>query len=321
MADRLRSRHLIFPARVRPQGPGPVRLFPGCIEAGKVAIGRGIFRPPHAVAILHHGRTATRLPGSAPLVFGLLLLRRERRRGTNDALAVDGEACRLARAGSGSRGGGSCLDGVRGSRCPRRCGGIGGASVVHRERYFWCSSSSRSWRGACAGVCAEAAATPAAAKSTITAILRIFIEPAKRARTFRSLRARILRRGKAGWLPRPQGDLSNSSDAGPSRPLHPGANAGLLSSRLVRSDPHRCLPKLAPFSSPMNAAGAPSRPSVTNSLCLTLPSRTQPDMSRRKSPWRAAKSLTMKPRMVRRLVSTLRIIADAHFGAVASVSL
>ena len=45
-----------------------------------------------------------------------------------------------------------------------------------------------------------------------------------------------------------------------------------------------CLPKLAPFNRPMKAVGALSRPSVTNSLCLTLPSRTQPDMSRRKSP-------------------------------------
>src|SRR5438105_4616109 len=71
----------------------------------------------------------------------------------------------------------------------------------------------------------------------------------------------------------------------------------------------------------MNAAGALSRPSVTNSRCLTLPSRTHCDMSRRKSACRAAKSLTMKPRIVRRLVSTARIIDDAHFGTDASVSL
>src|SRR5436305_5455022 len=80
-----------------------------------------------------------------------------------------------------------------------------------------------------------------------------------------------------------------------------------------------CLPKLAPLRRPMNAAGAPSRPSVTNSLYLTLPSRTHPDISRRKSAWRAAKSLTVKPRIVRRLVSTAGIFADAQFGGVSSV--
>jgi NAD(P)-dependent dehydrogenase (short-subunit alcohol dehydrogenase family) len=82
-----------------------------------------------------------------------------------------------------------------------------------------------------------------------------------------------------------------------------------------------CLPKLAPFRSPMNASGALSRPSVMHSRCLSLPSRTHCDMSRRKSAWRAAKSLTMKPRMVRRFVSTARIIEEAHIGALASVSL
>ena len=220
MADRLRFRHLIFPARVRPQGPGPVRLFPGCIEAGKVAIGRGIFRPPHAVAIFHHGRTATRLPGSAPLVFGLLLLRRERRRGTNDVLAVDGEACRLARAGSGSRGGGSCLDGVRGSRCPRRCGGIGGASVVHRERYFWCSSSSRSWRGGLCRSLRGSRGDPGCGEEHDSCNFTHFHRACKTSANLPLLASRqVLRRGKAGWLPRPQGDASNSSDAGTARPL------------------------------------------------------------------------------------------------------
>src|SRR3954453_7101978 len=82
-----------------------------------------------------------------------------------------------------------------------------------------------------------------------------------------------------------------------------------------------CLPKLAPLRSPMNAPGALSRPSVTNSLYLTLPSRTQADMSRRKSPGRAAKSETMKPRKVSRLVRIARIIDAAHFGGLASVSL
>src|SRR5215471_10129655 len=82
-----------------------------------------------------------------------------------------------------------------------------------------------------------------------------------------------------------------------------------------------CLPKLVPLSSPINACGALSRPSVTNSLYLTLPSRTHCGMSRRKSPWRAAKSPTMKPRNVRRLVRIARIRLAAHFGGFASVSL
>lgn len=58
---------------------------------------------------------------------------------------------------------------------------------------------------------------------------------------------------------------------------------------------------LAPLSSPMNADGALSSPSVTNSLCLSLPSRSHCGMSRIKSGYIAAKSRTMKPRKSRPL--------------------
>ena len=49
-------------------------------------------------------------------------------------------------------------------------------------------------------------------------------------------------------------------------------------------------------SSPISARGAFSMPSTTSSRYLMRPSRSQADTSRRKSPWRAAKSETMKPR-------------------------
>ena len=125
---------------------------------------------------------------------------------------------------------------------------------------------------------------------------------------------------KAGWLARPQGDSFNSNDG--HSLLRPKAHTrGRGDHPLSGPTRTNCLPKLAPLRSPMNAAGALSRPSVMNSRCLTLPSRTHCDISRKKSPWRAAKSLTMKPRMVSRLVSTLRIIDDAHLGTEASVSL
>src|ERR1700722_6127358 len=64
-----------------------------------------------------------------------------------------------------------------------------------------------------------------------------------------------------------------------------GRLTGSISVAHALSGPTRtsCLPKLAPFNSPMKAEGALSSPSVTNSLYLTLPSRTHCDMSRRKS--------------------------------------
>ena len=173
---------------------GRSRLIPGRIEAGKVAIGLGISRPANAVAIFDHGRTATRLPGGRAASLGLFLLRRQRRRGANDALAVDDEAGGLARA----------------ERKPWRRR-LPWASAVAAARAAAAASAERPWSiekgifgaavragagaGACAGVCADTAETPAAAKSTITAIIRIFNEPAKRARTFRSLLAASLEAG------------------------------------------------------------------------------------------------------------------------------
>src|SRR5580704_2628724 len=59
-------------------------------------------------------------------------------------------------------------------------------------------------------------------------------------------------------------------------------DAGRASATYAGSGPTRtsCLPKLAPLSSPMNAPGALSSPSVTNSRYLTLPSPTHCDMTR-----------------------------------------
>src|SRR5262245_12305658 len=74
------------------------------------------------------------------------------------------------------------------------------------------------------------------------------------------------------------------------------------------------LPKFSPFSRPIRAAGAFSRPSTTSSRYLIFPSLSQADTSRRKSPCRFAKSLTMNPRRVRRLVSTLRISSGSLLG-------
>ena len=42
------------------------------------------------------------------------------------------------------------------------------------------------------------------------------------------------------------------------------------------------------------------------------PPRTHADTSRRKSPWRAAKSVTMKPRRVSRLVRIARVSAEVR---------
>ena len=81
------------------------------------------------------------------------------------------------------------------------------------------------------------------------------------------------------------GDCDNS-DTPPGRI----AGGAKVPRRQAPSGPTRtnCLPKLAPFRSPMKASGALSMPSVTNSLYLTLPSRTHCDMSCRNSAWRAA---------------------------------
>src|SRR5229473_1299152 len=53
-------------------------LYPGGIEAGKVAIGFGIFRAAHSLTIFNDGRTAARLPGGLCFRVGLLFLRRSR---------------------------------------------------------------------------------------------------------------------------------------------------------------------------------------------------------------------------------------------------
>jgi hypothetical protein len=73
----------------------------------------------------------------------------------------------------------------------------------------------------------------------------------------------------------------------PSADLTAAPNASNFETTLAysRSGPTRtnCLPKFAPLRRPMNAPGALSSPSVTNSLYFTLPSRTHCDMSRKKS--------------------------------------
>src|SRR5216683_6403555 len=71
-------------------------LCPGGIEAGKVAIGFGIFGAAHSLTIFNDGWTAARLPGSLRFRVGLLFFRRSRRSGVNDAAAVDAEIGGLA---------------------------------------------------------------------------------------------------------------------------------------------------------------------------------------------------------------------------------
>ena len=160
-------------------------------------------------------------------------------RGANDVLAVDGEACGLARAGSGSRcGGGSRLGGVRGSRRPRAAAASAERPWSIEKGIFGAAVCAGVGAGACAGVCAEAAETPAAAKSTIAAIVRILTSLQKSANPPLLASRQVLRLRKAGWLPRPQGDASNSSDAGPPRPLRRWSGRGFSrGSRLVRLRP------------------------------------------------------------------------------------
>src|ERR1700675_2391361 len=108
-------------------------LRPGGIEAGKVAIGFGIFRAAHSLTILNDGRTAARLPGGLCFRVGLLLLRRSRRSGVNDAAAVDAEIGGLAggkRFPGGDRRRLVCRPGSR-PPCPSRR--VGGVSMVHRK--------------------------------------------------------------------------------------------------------------------------------------------------------------------------------------------
>ena len=68
----------------------------GRLDARQVAIGFGISGPAQPLAVRHHGRPATRLPGGAGFRVGLLLLRRQRRREANDAVAIDAEVGGLA---------------------------------------------------------------------------------------------------------------------------------------------------------------------------------------------------------------------------------
>src|SRR6266850_3731105 len=93
-----------FHARRRNDGGSLIRLasttglglFPGRIEAGQVAIGFGILRPANPLAVFDDARTATRLPGGARLLVGLLFFRRSRRRGAKHCAAVDFEVGGLA---------------------------------------------------------------------------------------------------------------------------------------------------------------------------------------------------------------------------------
>jgi hypothetical protein len=85
--------------------------------------------------------------------------------------------------------------------------------------------------GACAGVWAEVAETPAAAKSTIAAIVRILTSLQESADPPLPASRQVLRLRKAGWLPGLQGDASNSSDAGLPRPLRTRASV------LIKSEP------------------------------------------------------------------------------------
>src|SRR5260221_13014226 len=71
-------------------------LCPGGIEAGKVAIGFGVSGAANSLTIFNDGRTAARLPGDLRFRVGLPLLWCSRRRGANDAAAVDAEIGGLA---------------------------------------------------------------------------------------------------------------------------------------------------------------------------------------------------------------------------------
>jgi len=142
--------------------------LPGRIEAGKVAVGLGIFRPPHSVAIYHDGRTATRLPGGTPLLVGLLLLRRQRRRGRNDVVAIDAEAGGLAGLGWAPAAAAAAF-------------ALAAAAAAASAARPWsiendiCGAAAAEGAGAGAGLCcADADETLAAANRTTAAMIRIF---------------------------------------------------------------------------------------------------------------------------------------------------
>jgi hypothetical protein len=109
-------------------------LLPGGIEAGKVAIGFGVSRSPDPLAILDDGRTATRLPGSAPVRVGLLFLGRSRQSGTNDPTTIDAEIGGLAGSEGSSVGDGRRFGCCRGGGGRRRACRVGGMPMVHLKR-------------------------------------------------------------------------------------------------------------------------------------------------------------------------------------------
>src|SRR5450631_458323 len=108
-------------------------LYPGGIEAGKVAIGFGIFRAAHSLTILNDGRTAARLPGGLRCRVGLLFFRRSRRSGANGTAAVDAEIGGLAGGKRFPGGDRRRLVCRRGRRRPRRFRRVCGVSMVHRK--------------------------------------------------------------------------------------------------------------------------------------------------------------------------------------------
>src|ERR1700675_831460 len=106
-------------------------LRPGGIEAGKVAIGFGIFRAAHSLTIFNDGRTAARLPGGLCFRVGLLLLRRSRRSRVDDAATVDADIGGLAGGTRFPVGNLRDLVCRSGSHRPCRSRRVGGVSMVH----------------------------------------------------------------------------------------------------------------------------------------------------------------------------------------------
>src|SRR5205085_3520273 len=212
-------------------------------------------------------RTATRLPGLAAIGFGLLLLRSKRRSGTQHVIAVHGKIGRLARAKRKSGGYGRFLGSRGSSRRLRRCRGIGCVSMIHRPRTLLLSRRSRdTGRNEEQHSCNGAHFYLPAGKSLIACCT-----------------LQVLRLRKTGCLTQAQRDASNCNEHCFRVRFRSGGAFGSAAHALSGPTLTSCLPKLAPLRSPMNAAGALSRPSVTNSRCLTLPSRTHCDMSRKKS--------------------------------------